>query len=234
MLKGLLDALVELHRSVGRVRLVCVHAAGDIFCAGLHESTPVDCLRLQHMLFLFQMLPMYVLGVVEGEVNGLGVALCSTFDALAMKHTGHFNFQGLTAHYGGEFVAARIGAPLLEELCEKGAQKTAAEALALGLASYVFQDQQGLKAHIEKICQQVSECAPNAVAEAKPFLHQVGTATMDLSMLHTMSRHIARRQMDPEFKDSITAISVEGHRPIYNRYEWSKVAPAALGQQESR
>jgi len=122
---GLLDAALELHKSVGKVRLLCIYAEGGSFCSGLGDDEPPGDEQLQQMLFLFWMLPMYVMGFVEGKVSGQGLAFCSTFDAVIAKSSAKFDFAGLTAQNGGEFVSARIGKPDLEDLVRSRAKKTA-------------------------------------------------------------------------------------------------------------
>mmetsp|Transcript_61245 Transcript_61245/g.189772 ORF Transcript_61245/g.189772 Transcript_61245/m.189772 type:complete len:278 (-) Transcript_61245:133-966(-) len=221
--QGLLDAALELHKSVGKVRLVCMYAEGSSFCSGLGDDVPADDEELQQMLFLFWMLPMYVMGVVEGKVSGLGVALCSTLDAVIARTSAKFDFTGLTAKNGGEFVSARIGTPALEELVHSGAKKTAEEALGMNLVFKVMKSKQEVQDHVAYVCDRLSQCAPNAVAESKAVLQTVGSSTIDLAMLSFMSRHIAKRNADPEFADAILAITVPTHKPAFNRHEHSGV-----------
>jgi len=223
--EGLLDALIELHKSVGKVRLVCVRAEGSAFCSGLEQSLPAADEQLQQMLFLFWMLPMYVLGFVEGKVSGHGIALCSTFDAVAATMPVVFDFEGLTPDLGGEFVSARIGAASLKELVGNGAKKTAGEAKELGIVSKACSGRPQMTEHLEYVCDRLSQCAPNAVADSKAALQTVGSTTVDMSILKFMSTHIAKRNLDPEFNDAILAISLPTHKPAYNRHEHNAVLP---------
>jgi len=231
LVHGLLDAAIELHRSVGKVRLICIQAEGDVFCSGLGDSrAPDDAVsaedeQLQQMLFLFWMLPMYVMGFVEGKVTGHGIAWTSTFDALAVKNSAEFDFTGLTVDRGGEFVAYRTGLPVLEELCNKGGTRSAEEVRCFGLATMTYRGEQDRREHIESVCEKVCSCAPNAVADSKAALQVVGSQTVDMSVLEFMSLHVAKRNIDPEFNDAIMAISMPTHKPAFNRHEHNSVVP---------
>merc|ERR1719460_1957170 len=84
MMDGLLDALVELHKGFTSVRMLEVKADGDVFCSGLDKSLKDDDEQVQRLLFLFDMLPMVTVGIVQGPASGFGVALCATFDHICM------------------------------------------------------------------------------------------------------------------------------------------------------
>jgi len=220
MVLGLLDAAVELHHSVGKIRLVCVQADGDFFCSGLDKSLSADDEQLHQMLFLMYMLPMYVLGVVDGQVAGLGVALCCTFDALAVsKKAAMLDFSGLTPDHGGEYVTARIGTEKLKELSGSQAKKSADELLTMQIASYVYDGKKDLDSHIASLCDQASQCAPNAVAQSKSYQQNVGTKAFDKGMLQRIAEHVGNRMVDPEFLDSITAVADPTHKPAYRKTE---------------
>ncbi|CAE8596207.1 unnamed protein product [Polarella glacialis] len=223
LLNGLLDALVELHKSVGKVRLVCIHLESLPTCTGCFSDIGSDCPKeaLDQALFLLQMLPFPVVGIVAGKMTGLGVLMCATFDQMLADKAATFAFAGLSSCSSlcADFLAPRLSEETLKQLVEEGPLKTATEMKALGLVSAVVALKSDLESVLERVCERVSSCAPNAVAQSKAFLHQVGTCTMDLSVLRSMSRHLAR------FADSIRAISEKDHRPAYNRHPHSRVIP---------
>eukprot|EP00435_Cladocopium_sp_Y103_P031637 s253_g8.t1 len=69
----------------------------------------------------------------------------------------------------------------------------------------------------ESRCEKLSECAPNAVAQAKGFIHKIGSTPMCPDVLQELAGHVARRTEDPEFEDSIRALWDKAHVPIYRR-----------------
>jgi enoyl-CoA hydratase len=219
MLEGLLDALLELHKSIGRVRLVEVRAQGDgAFCAGLDDDLSEDDAQVQQMLFLFSMLPMPVLGIVEGPVSGIGIALCSTFDLLAAdSKKASFSFEGLKFDDDkcGVFLHNRCG----EKAKDLGnvSAMNAEEARQAKLVTSVFQTKEDLSEVVASICDKVSLTGPNGVAVQKFFTNKMCYygASMDLQKMQTLSGHISTRQVDPEFADAIAGIMDKNHKPRY-------------------
>lgn len=216
MLEGLLDAVVELHRSIGKVRLVEVHAKGDVFCSGLDKDLSENSAQVQQMLFLFSMLPMPVLGVVQGRVSGLGVALCSTFDLMAVDaQKAKFNFSGLALDKSGIFTINRIGEKQAGELVKKKTELDAAKAREVKLATDVFHGKQELANKVKEICAKVSLTGPNGVAVQKYFVQKVAADDLTLDTMYSLAGHIGSRQIDPEFNDAIMGIMDRSHKPRY-------------------
>jgi len=215
---ALLDALVELHGSVGKVRLVCVHASGDVFCSGLDKSLSSDDEQLHRMLFLFWMLPMYVVGVVKGEVSGLGHALCCTFDMLVAEESrALFDFSGLQLECGGEYVVPRVGTSKIEQLINMREKQSASQAEELSIVHHVYSTKVELDEFLENLCRKISNTAPNAVAESKVYQQTVGSSTIDIGVLGFMCRHITKRMSDPEFQDALAQITVPMYKAKFNR-----------------
>mmetsp|Transcript_69483 Transcript_69483/g.148643 ORF Transcript_69483/g.148643 Transcript_69483/m.148643 type:complete len:617 (+) Transcript_69483:80-1930(+) len=238
MIEGLLDAVIEVHRSVGKVRLLCIHAEGDYFCSGLHESIKPEDTQLQQLLYLLNMVPVYSIGIVEGKVAGMGISLCACFDALAAKSSVEFDFAGAPIKNGGQYVycrSSRLSEEKLTELVGKKMVIPASEARDLFLASKVFEASQEVPAIIEHLGECVSKTAPNAVAQCKAYLHHMGgnTCPIDRDEIRFMCKHVARRNMDPEFQDCINALLIPGYKPTFNRYDYNAcVAPSAMKRPE--
>jgi len=208
MLDGLLDAVVELHKSIGKVRLVEVRAQGDTFCAGLDKDLSEDDAQVQQMLFLFFMQPMPVLCIVEGPVSGVGLALCSTFDLLAADAAkAAFHFEGQTTEKCGVFLGNRCRENLkVAELAQKKAVLNADKAREAKLVTHVFRNAEESVEIVKKYCEKVSLTGPNGVAVQKFFTTKVCTEPMNVERMRALSGHISTRQMDPEFPDAIAGI----------------------------
>jgi len=226
MLEGLLDAVVELHRSIGKVRLVEVRAHGDSFCLGLDKDLSEDDEQVQQMLFLFSMLPMPVLGVVEGPVAGIGLALCSTFDLLAADaQKATFAFRGVLPEKCGVFACNRCGDKKVSELVQSKAVLSAEQACLANLSTHVFRSKEELGEMVRKICAKVSLTGPNGVAVQKFFVQKMCTQPLNLERMKFLSGHISSRQMDPEFPDAIAGIIDKNHKPRYCRSAEDMVKP---------
>jgi isohexenylglutaconyl-CoA hydratase len=229
MVAGLLDAAIELHKSKGKVRVVVIKAEGENFCAGLAASLAADDTKLQKLLFLMHMLPMYVVGVVQGKAAGLGVTLACLCDRVVMMSSATFSFAGLAPSQGGEYVVARIGTAKLKELASGSSAMTAETAKEMGLAWTLAKGAEDVEAEIAKVCEMATQCAPNAVAESKGFLQRLGGANIVYDSLVSFCEHIANRNQDPEFDDAIAAVMDPDHKPHYrkdNTFQVTTTKPA--------
>ncbi|CAE7240443.1 menB [Symbiodinium natans] len=222
LLAGLVDALAELHRSVGKVRLLQIEMpSGGCLNARL---PPALSDRFREVLVLFHMLPMFVWGTVHGEASGLGLVLCSTFDAVVAVEAS-FDFSNLSLECPG--VADFLCPRLKEAMLPMGNPVSAERAKELGLVYEVVQNDQQAKDLLARTCSKLSECAPNAVAQSKMFIQKIGSTPMEPQVLEELACHIAHRIQDPEFQDSIRQIVDKGHLPAYNRPA-SRVVPEHL------
>lgn len=227
MLEGLLDALVELHKSIGKVRLVEVRAHGDTFCAGLDKDLSEDDAQVQQMLFLFSMLPTPVVGIVEGHVAGFGIALCSAFDLLAADSgKAMFAFGGVNPDKCGLLACNRCGEKQVRDLVDGSEGKLNAEkAYQVKLVTQIFRSKEECSEIVKEICDKVSLTGPNGVAVQKYFVQKMCTAPMTLERMKSLAGHISTRQMDPEFSDAIRGIMDKNHKPRYCKTEEDQVKP---------
>lgn len=76
----------------------------------------------------------------------------------------------------------------------------------LGILNCQICAEQQLPVALRQLCAQLSDCAPNAVAQCKGFIHQIATRVMTPEVLRELAIHVARRVEDPEFEDSIRAL----------------------------
>jgi enoyl-CoA hydratase/carnithine racemase len=218
MLDGLLDALVELHKSASsQVRLLEVRAEGGAFCNGLDPQLANDDEQVQRMLFLFNMLPMPVLGIIQGRVSGFGLALCSTFDMIwADAQHAAFSFDSLALQNSGLYVVNRFrSSAVVEEMVAKRTTLSAKQAYDNIFITSVFGDLQELELMIRELCEKVSLTGPNGVSQQKPFIHMFSSVPTQLGLLHSLCGHVASRMVDPEFNDSLEGIGNSKHQPRF-------------------
>lgn len=206
LLDGLLIALLELHRTApGQVRLV------ELYCETTLEG--LDDVKFEDALALLRMLPQLLLGRPPAEGQGLQVLLWAQCDVVLVTSEVSFDVPE-----GWDFP---------DEVAPGSIDAAAAK--DLGIMCHVVETEQ---LAVEKICEKLSECAPNAVAQAKGFIHKIGSQPMCSDVLQELAGHVARRTEDPEFEDSIRALWDKAHVPIYRRPDHRVVPPHLVGQED--
>merc|ERR1712232_1534956 len=140
------------------------------------------------------MLPMPVLGIIQGSVSGFGVALCSTFDLVfADSATANFNFEGLGVE-SGTYVANRFrSVSKVEALVSSKTTLSAEEAYGMLLATQIFSGDQELKQKVEEVCQKVSITGPNGVAQQKRYVQKLSMVPITAEQLALLAGHIGYR-----------------------------------------
>jgi len=227
---GLLDALVELHKSVGKVRVAVLRLQAGTWTPPEDQEA---IQKLQQAMFLLYMLPMYALGLAEGRFGGIALPLYGALDCLLADREAVFDFSFLDTKCPGveDILIPRIGEASLRQLTAAGAELSAEQAKDYCLVAEVFEGEQGFTQYLEGVCEKASACAPNAVAQSKAFLQQIGASTLNRGNLTKLCGHIARRQMDPEFEDSVRQVMDKDHMPAYNQPS-SRVVPHHLVDQD--
>merc|ERR1712050_116569 len=176
------------------------------------------------MLFLFNMLPMPVLGIIEGSVSGFGIALSSTFDLIwADKERAPFKFAGLTVASSGLYTVNRFrSVAKVQDLVDRKVTMSAQEAFEAHLITSVFSSELELAEKMKELCGKISTTGPNGVAQQKRYIQKVATTHTNLDKLSSLSAHIGWRQVfDPEFIDAITSIGNPNHKPRYCQKDMS-------------
>eukprot|EP00930_Biecheleria_cincta_P045068 TRINITY_DN31060_c0_g1_i1.p1 TRINITY_DN31060_c0_g1~~TRINITY_DN31060_c0_g1_i1.p1 ORF type:complete len:603 (+),score=112.48 TRINITY_DN31060_c0_g1_i1:23-1831(+) len=229
---GLLDALVELHKSVGKVRVAVLRVQAGAWTPP-EDQEAIE--KLQQAIFLLYMLPMYALGLAEGRLAGAALPLYGALDCLLADREAVFDFSCLDKKCPGveDILTPRIGEVALQQLAAAGAELSAEEAKEHSLVAEVFDGKPGFRQYLEGVCEKASACAPNAVAQSKAFLQQIGASTLNRENLAKIVSHVARRQMDPEFEDSVRQVIQKDHVPAYNQ-PCSRVVPQHLVDQDQR
>lgn len=231
MLNGLLDAAIELHKSAGKVRLLEIRATGDFFCSGLDKNASLDPEQLQRLLFLFYMIPMCTVCIIEGKVVGFGNAFSSVCDQVyASTSQATFNYSGVKEDKYCEFLKDRLGASALEELLTNaGKTNTTKEMADLNFTTGTFNDQMELSTSLDTLYEKVRLTTPNGVAEQKNFIAKVCTTPINTSVLDAMADHIASRQAyDTEMQESLKQIFDKDYVPLYARSQVSASPPQAM------
>eukprot|EP00434_Breviolum_minutum_P029754 symbB.v1.2.026305.t1/scaffold2617.1/size74789/2 len=212
---GFLAALLELHATPpGQVRLV------ELQC---DAALDMDLTAMKDALVMLRMLPQVVLGLPPQQGRGLQVLLWAQCDVVLTTEEATFevpkSIESMADFLPPDFQGWEHG------------NIDAAEAKDLGIVSDVVENKQQALRVIEQLCEQLSECAPNAVAQSKTFIHQIGSTPMRPDVLRQLAEHIAKRTEDPEFPDSIRALWEKAHVPIYRR-PGHRVVPAHLIEEE--
>jgi enoyl-CoA hydratase/carnithine racemase len=169
------------------------------------------------MLFLFDMLPMPVLGLVSGRVAGFGLALCSTFDMIwADNEHASFSFQGLAPQSSGLYVSNRFrSSSKVEEMIKSSTILNANQAYESRFITATYDDSQVLDRMLRELCSKVSLTGPNGVAQQKAFIKSMSSVPLHIDSLTPLCAHIANRMLDPEFADSIQGVADPSHQPRY-------------------
>ncbi|CAJ1371523.1 unnamed protein product [Effrenium voratum] len=137
---------------------------------------------LRRALALLHFCPAFTLALVSGTS-----ALPMLCDAALCTPEASFDFSAEYMEYlPAELQAGRLNAKEAEEL---------------GLVEIAEHHQ-----FLTDICRKLSECAPNAVAQSKAFIHKICSKPMEPRILEELAGHIARRMEDPEFQDSLRAV----------------------------
>lgn len=208
LLDGLLIALLELHRTApGQVRLV------ELYCETTLEG--LEDAKFQDALSLLRMLPQLLLGRPPAEGQGLQLLLWAQCDVVLVTPEVRFDVpEGWD--FPDEVAPGSIDAVMAQDL---------------GIMCHVVMSTEQLRHYTVEICEKLSECAPNAVAQAKGFIHKIGSQPMSSDVLQELAGHVARRTEDPEFEDSIQALWDKAHVPIYRRPGHRVVPPDLVGQE---
>ncbi|MHA1564733.1 MAG: enoyl-CoA hydratase/isomerase family protein [Alphaproteobacteria bacterium] len=171
------------------IRTVILRGAGGYFCAGgdnkerrnhIDSTTNTDNPamarnRISGRLFdKFANLPQTTVAVVEGVALGGGfgfacladITLVDTDAKLGMPETR----LGIAPAQIAPYVVRRVGLPAARHMALTGRRIEGAEALALGIAQYLFRGAEELEATLESVLLEIEACGPAACAATKSIM----------------------------------------------------------------
>lgn len=207
------------------VRIVVLRGAEGHFCAGADlkevmsggmqppkagEPDPIKVFSrgFGTMLRKVEQAPQVVVAVAEGSVLGGGVGLACVSDIAYAHIETRFGLpettRGLPPAQIAPFVVQRIGLTQARRLCLTGARFDGRRAEALGLVHESFADEHQLRDKIDRLVEEIRQCAPQANAMTKDIVLSVGHMDMD-AVLDMAADKFAQAVRGPEAGEGISA-----------------------------
>jgi isohexenylglutaconyl-CoA hydratase len=183
--------VAELDRVAGIVekdddlRAVFLRGAGASFCSGadLKElrsvAGDVDALNavslaFGRMLLRFAQVPALVVAAAHGPVMGGGLGLACVADLTLARRGTRFAMPEITRGVAPAqilpFVVRRIGASQAARLALSGEAVRPREAVRIGLAHEVFEDESAIEARLGSVAESVRQLAPAALRSTRALL----------------------------------------------------------------
>ncbi|MCR9092140.1 enoyl-CoA hydratase-related protein [Algiphilus sp.] len=207
------------------VRVVVLRGAGGHFCAGADlkevmaggtqapapgQDDPIKQFSrgFGSLLRKVAHAPQVVIAVIEGSVLGGGFGLACVSDIALAHIDARFGLpettRGLPPAQIAPFVVERIGLTQARRLCLTGARFDGRRAEALGLVHESFADDFQLNDKLDRILEDVRQCAPQANAMTKDIVLSVGHMDMD-QVLDMAAEKFAQAVRGPEASEGISA-----------------------------
>jgi isohexenylglutaconyl-CoA hydratase len=186
-----LTAVFEEVEQDREIRAVVLRGAGAHFCAGgdikdmsrLRNEEPApggsDPIALGNrrfgaLLSLVDRSPKAVIALLEGTVMGGGFGLACVSDVTIAHEGTVFRLPetglGIPPAQITPFIVRRIGLTQARRLAVTGGRIDASSARDMGLVHRVVGDESGLRVACEEVLDQVSRCAPGAIATTKALM----------------------------------------------------------------
>lgn len=218
------------------IRAVILRGAGGNFCAGgdvrdmaaARAGTPgddgVDPLEQANRKFgtLIETIdhaPQAVIAVVEGAVMGGGFGLACVADVTLTRADASFRLPetslGIPPAQIAPFVVRRIGLTHARRLAVTGGRFDGREAVELGIAHEVADDEEGLRRQLGELFEQIGRCAPGAIAATKALMLGVGEQSIP-ALLDQGAAAFAEAARGPEGVEGMTAF-LNKQRPSWAR-----------------
>ena len=184
-----LDTVLDAVRDDRSIRTIVLRGAGGVFCAGGDikgfksgmQATDAGEVAASNRSFGDLMMklneqPQVVIILVEGAAIGGGLGLACVADVTLVTADARFRLSetslGIPPAQIAPFVAERVGLTQARRLMLTGARFKGEEAVALGIAHGVAEDNSDLEAQCETILGHIKACAPCANAVTKTILFE--------------------------------------------------------------
>jgi methylglutaconyl-CoA hydratase len=203
----------------GAIRVIVIGGAGKVFCAGADVSwmsqtiryTEAENLRdataMSGMFAAIDLLPVPVIGRIQGAALGGGAGLAAVCDVVVAEDAALFGFTevklGILPAVISPFALAKIGRSAARELFLTGARFSAARAREIGLVHAVV-PAAGLDAAVDGYVQEFLASAPEAIAAAKALIPIVWGRPLADAMPITAAA-IAARRVSAEGQEGLRA-----------------------------
>jgi isohexenylglutaconyl-CoA hydratase len=216
------------------IRIVILRGAGETFCAGgdianmsVAQASPPpgapdelkdNNRRFGALLEAINAAPQVVIAVVEGYAMGGGFGLACVADITITTADARFALSeatiGVVAAAVSPFVVQRIGLAAARRLGVTGVRIDGAEALAIGIASFLVRDGAALDTAVRETCNQILKCAPEAVAATKRLLLRAAGPSSIAELLDEAAASFAASVRGSEGREG-TAAFVEKRKPSW-------------------
>lgn len=220
----------ETLKGADHVRIVFLRGAHEFFCAGADIATFQDLaqrpredaeaygLLTARTVKALHDLPQFTVALVEGQANGLGVALACACDWTVMRRDAQMRVTGVRLGIAPTVVApiliSALGARQARALIASAAPIDADGALRIGLAQELVATSADLESALKRLSGLALENAPSAVAAVKKFSHD--TESMSDSALRHAARAFGASLTSDEAREGLAALS-EKRAPEWDR-----------------
>jgi methylglutaconyl-CoA hydratase len=211
------------------VRVVVLAGAGTVFSAGAdldwmaraarysREENERDAVAASAMFAAIDVLPVPVIGRIQGAALGGGSGLAAVCDIVVADQDAVFGFTevklGIVPAVISPFVLAKIGRSAARELFLTGMRFSATRAREIGLVHAVV-DAADLDATVNRYVAEVLAAGPESVAAAKALIRQVWPRHLADARSITAAT-LAERRTSPEGREGIAAF-LEKRRATWN------------------
>ena len=218
---GALRACFDRLAADQRVRIVALRGAGPSFSAGgdlnymksttawSEAENKADAARLSDMLASLNEMPKPTIAMVHGSAFGGGVGLVACADIAIAAAGAKFGLTeirlGMIPAAISPFVLAAIGSRAARRYFLTGERFDAATALQLGLIHQTVEDQAALEAATLDIVNALLAGGPNAMAQAKTLIAEIGDRPIDQALRHDAAHRIAGLRGGAEGQEGMTA-----------------------------
>uniref|UniRef100_A0A7S0B899 Uncharacterized protein n=1 Tax=Pyrodinium bahamense TaxID=73915 RepID=A0A7S0B899_9DINO len=230
MLDALQDAIMDL-QDQGDVRVVVLRSEGKLFSNGfdpkylMSESNMTEQeivtiqLQFAKILYFLQKLPQLTIALVQGSAMGAAVGLVCACD-LVISAKGAFYAMsetklGAVATTSIPYITRRITyIKNVYQLLLAGASLSAETAKDYGIVNEVVDDEKGLQAECQSLCNKMTLCAPGAVAATKEVVMNTVGVPPSSFMLNYVAGVMVDVRRGPEAKAGIEAIQSK-RKPVW-------------------
>jgi methylglutaconyl-CoA hydratase len=193
MISGLKALLRQAHDD-DQIRAIVLSGSGDDFCPGADlaalkkistasvEENLDDAASLMELFVLIRSTRQPVIAAVKGRALAGGCGLASACDIVLAARSSHFGYPEVKIGFVPAMVMAILRRNVSEkrafELVTLGGEITGAEAVAMGLANRVIDDE-AFEDEVDAFVEQFASVSSSAVALTKRLLYQIDAMSFE-------------------------------------------------------
>lgn len=231
-----LQTLLNQVASKHDIRVIVMRGANGHFCAGgdikdmanaraqlSQGGNPYFDLNRQfgHLITQANQCPQLLITLLEGAVLGGGFGLACVSDVAITRNDAQFGLPetslGVIPAQIAPFVVQRIGLTQARRLALLGLRIDGNEAVKLGIAHTVANNNDELETQLANLLNQAKKCAPQANRLTKALLHRVGNEPLS-TLLDDAARQFAGAVIGDEAQEGTLAF-VQKRQPRWAQQE---------------